>query len=78
MEDEESRFVYALDKFLSVLNIFEDSGRTNIELGITFDEQVAYKRPRIAQHSFLLSLYDKFVAFCAQRPELHYQATAAE
>lgn len=79
--DEESRFIYALDKFLSDLNIFEDKGRTNIELGVTFDEQVAYKRPRIAAHPFLLTMYDQFVAFCAQRPELYYfndQATAAE
>lgn len=78
LEDEESRFVYALDKFLSDLNIFEDDGRTNLELGITFEATIAYKRPRIAKHPIVHEMYEKFIAFCAQRPELHYQGTAAE
>lgn len=71
--DEESRFVYALDKFLSDLNIYEDGGRTNIDLEITLKKQSAYKRPRIRKHPFLLELYDDFVAFCEYRPDVNFQ-----
>lgn len=79
-EDEESRFVYALDKFVADLNILEDEGRTNLLLGVTFDEKVAYKRPRIAEHELLVELFDEFCEYCSARPELYYQpeTTAAE
>ncbi len=82
-EDEESRFIYALDKFLSDLNIYEDNGRTNRVLGITLEEQIAYKRQRVAAHSFVLGLYEEFVEHCRSRPDLfHTQVgrilTAAE
>lgn len=74
LEDEESRFVYALDKFLSDLNIYEDNGRTNRPLGITRDEQIAYKRPRIAQHPFLLSMYDEWMEHCQDRRDMFFWA----
>lgn len=72
LEDEESRFVYALDKFLSDLNIYEDNGRTNRMLGITRDEQIAYKRPRIAEHPFLLELYDEWMECCKDQLDLFF------
>lgn len=71
--DEESRFVNALDKFLAELNIFEDNGRTDLRLQLSLDEKIAYKRPRIASHPFLLELYDEFCKFCEHRPELFFQ-----
>lgn len=62
-EDEESKFVYALDKLLSELNIFEDRGRTDKRLGLTLKEKVSYKRPRIAKHPLLLEYYDELCEF---------------
>ncbi len=72
LEDEESRFVYALDKFLAELNVYEDDGRTDKILCLTRDEIEEYKRPRIAEHDFLYELYDDFCKFVRLRPEIHF------
>ncbi len=72
LEDEESQFVYALDKFLSDLNIWEDNGRTNRVLGVTFEAAVEYKRPRIASHQFILELYDMYINTCCEEPDLFF------
>jgi 5'-deoxynucleotidase YfbR-like HD superfamily hydrolase len=73
-QDEESRFVYALDKFLSDLNIYEDGGRTNMMLRVTLEEQMAYKRPRVAAHPKILEFYDEFCRFCAAyRHDVHFE-----
>lgn len=79
-EDEEGRFVDALDKFLAELNIYEDRGRTDRLLQITRSEKVAYKRKRIKAHPFLLDLYDDFCTFCDHRTDIFFQPeqTAAE
>jgi 5'-deoxynucleotidase YfbR-like HD superfamily hydrolase len=82
-EDEESRFVYALDKFLAKLNIFEDSGRTNHLFGVTLEDEIARNRPRVARHPFVLKLYDEFIEHCRRSlPDMFYQedtqTTAAE
>jgi hypothetical protein len=66
-------FVYALDKFVAELNIFEDNGRTNKTLGLTLEEKIAYKRPRIAKDPLLLKYYDEFCEFLAYRPDLYYR-----
>lgn len=74
--DEESRFVYALDKFIADLNIFEDNGRTNILLGVTYEKKIAYKRHRIAEYPFLLELFDEFCKYCKEHEsELYFQPT---
>lgn len=62
-EDEESQFVYALDKLLSELNIFEDNGRTDKTLGLTLADKIPFKRPRIAKHPLLLKYYDEMCEF---------------
>jgi putative hydrolase of HD superfamily len=74
-EDDESRFVYALDKLVAELNIFEDNGRTDKMLGLTLEEKIAYKHPRIAKDPLLLKYYDEFCEFLAYRPDLYYRPT---
>jgi len=74
LADEESRFVYALDKFLACLNIHEDGGRTNLKLKVTKEAEQAYKWPRIAKHPELLLFYDAFCKFCKDYP-YYYQPT---
>ena len=76
--DEESRFIYALDKFIAILNIAQDQGRTNHRLGVTLDAEEAYKRPKIAQHSFVLKLYEVFHQKMQRRPDLYAQAPPAQ
>lgn len=72
-DKEESRFVYALDKFLASLNIHEDEGRTNLLLKVTQAMEAAYKRSRIAEHPGVLELYDAFCEFCKDKPEHYFQ-----
>ncbi|MEX0917951.1 MAG: HD domain-containing protein [Candidatus Paceibacterota bacterium] len=74
--DEESRFVYALDKFIADLNIFEDGGRTNRVLKVTYEEKLEYKWHKIAEHPFLLDLYGEFCRYCKEHEsELYFQPT---
>lgn len=60
--DEESRFVYAMDKLVSEINVSQDDGRTNKLLGLDIKTLDLYKRPRIAKHPFVLKLYDAHFA----------------
>lgn len=76
--DEESRFIYAFDKLLADLNIFEDGGRTNRKLGVTLEEVIAYKQPRAAVHPFVLICFDEFCRYCRLRPELFFQPEQTE
>lgn len=70
-DDKESRFVYALDKLIAEINIFEDGGRTDITLGVTLGEKVSYKRPRIERDPLILKYYDEILAFIATyRPDV--------
>jgi len=71
-DDEESRFIYALDKFLAELNIYEDNGYTDILLGVSRSAKEAYKKPKIAEHPFILNLYEEFCRFCRVREEYGY------
>ncbi len=47
-ENPESRFIYALDKLLPVLNIYLDGGRTWKSYGITSDMLIHNKREKIS------------------------------
>lgn len=58
-EDEESRFIYALDKLVAVINIYEDGGRTFKRTGANFEEHNAYKTPRVRKHPVVKKLYDE-------------------
>ena len=57
--DEESRFVYAMDKLLAEINIALDGGRANIRLGVSIETMDLYKRPRVSRHPFVLELYEE-------------------
>lgn len=49
-EDEESKFIYALDKVLAPINVYLDNGRTWQKKGITFDKFLDNKLPKVAAH----------------------------
>jgi putative hydrolase of HD superfamily len=58
-ETEESRFLKALDKFVSVVNIYQDNGRTLKKLRTMFEEWDAYKRPLCGKHHIVGKLYEE-------------------
>lgn len=73
--DEESRFVYALDKFLAQMNIARDGGRTNHKLGVSLETLDLYKRPRVARHPVVLELYEElFKTLLARKHQLFFCA----
>lgn len=47
-EDNESRFVYALDKLVPTINIYLDNGKAWKEFKITFDKMTSNKTRKIA------------------------------
>ena len=62
-EDEESKFVYALDKLISEINIYQDAGRTDKTLRVTLEEKSLYKREKVARHVKILELHDELMAY---------------
>lgn len=78
-EDDESRFIYALDKLLAEMNIARDGGRTNHKLEVTLETLDLYKRPRISRHPFVLELYDElFKTLMVNKEKLFFRAKAKE
>jgi putative hydrolase of HD superfamily len=50
-EDEESKFIYALDKIIPPINIYLDGGRTWQKQGITFEQIIENKASKVSAHS---------------------------
>ena len=68
--DEEARFVYSLDKFVSLILIYVSGGLFWQHEGITFEQHLAKVdeiRPKIAKHPVVLQWYDDALAALAAR-----------
>lgn len=61
-EDRESRFVYALDKVLPLIQIREDGGRAWKEGGVTLDMLIAHKTPKVALSPEVEPYFNELVA----------------
>lgn len=59
--DEESKFVYALDKLLPILNIYLDNGRTWQVDGISFDALATHKAAPISVSPDIKAYYDQLL-----------------
>ena len=60
--DRESRFVYALDKVIPVLNIYSDKGRTWKALGITLDMLIEHKTDKVALSPEVKKYFDELIS----------------
>ena len=60
-EDEESRFIYALDKVVAPINIYLDGGKLWKVKGVTFDELLEQKTPKVAEHPEVKKYFDQLV-----------------
>ena len=62
--DEESRFVYALDKLLATMMVVQDGGRIWKKHGLTFEDYAQKfgesQRLKIAAHPLVLGWYEEF------------------
>lgn len=59
--DDEAKFVYALDKFLPPLNAYRDNGRTFHKKGVTFEQMMENKLPKVAAHPEVKKYFDQLV-----------------
>ena len=65
MQEEEARFVYALDKLMPLVMIVADEGKWFKENGITYERLLKKhneKRVQVAQHPAVLQWYDEMFA----------------
>lgn len=60
-KDEESRFVYALDKILPILNICLDNGYSWKQNGVSVEDVVEYKSKQIADVPEIKKYFDLLV-----------------
>lgn len=65
--DPESKFIYALDKVLPMLNIYLDNGRTWKKFGITLDMLLAHNSQAVAQSPDVLKYFNKLVILLKKR-----------
>lgn len=65
-QTRESRFVYALDKLLPILNIYTDGGRTWHQEGITLNQLLGAKTDKISLSPEVVPFYKEMVAILRQ------------
>ncbi|HUD02569.1 MAG TPA: HD domain-containing protein [Candidatus Paceibacterota bacterium] len=71
---EVSCFLKALDKFVSVVNIYQDNGRTLKKLRTKFKAWDAYKRPNMGRHPVIKDLYEELRPILQASTYLYYTA----
>lgn len=60
-DDEESKFIYALDKILPVLNIYIDNGRTWKLDNVTLDMLIKGKAEKVKESKIIEQYFEKIV-----------------
>ncbi len=58
-DDQESTFIYALDKIIAPLNIYLSDGRTWKERNVTFEQLVANKQDKVKLDPVISEYFDK-------------------
>lgn len=71
----EARFVWALDKFLNLLALYEDKGYYFLRGKITkerFEKHLATHRQKAHAHAGVAEYYEQLRSLCDQHPEYFY------
>lgn len=74
--DDESRFVYALDKLLPILNIYLDQGRTWQKDGISFDVLETHKSKPISLSPEVKVFYDQLLVILEENKHMFSNSSA--
>lgn len=69
-DDQESRFVYALDKLMPSLMIYLNESQHYVTRKISYEEVIAYVEPKVALDPTVTTLWNEFKPRLAARPEL--------
>lgn len=59
--DEESKFVYALDKLIAPINIYLDHGRSWNKQKVTLQQILDYKTPKVEVHPEVKKYFDELI-----------------
>ncbi len=74
-DDEESKFIYALDKVVAPINIYLDGGKLWKVKGVTFEELVENKAPKVAAHAEVKKYFDQLLVLLEkEKHDLFHQA----
>lgn len=68
--ENESKFVYALDKLITILDIYTDNGRTWKKSGITLDMIIEAKQDKIAVSPEIKPYFDEIVKILKEKEDL--------
>lgn len=68
--DREARFIYALDKLLPILNIYQDSGRSWHREGVTLQMIRDYKTSKVAVSPEVEPYFQELMAILESQPSL--------
>ena len=68
-DTNESKFIYALDKLLPILNNYLDEGRNWIRQGVSLDQLIAVKRGKIDLDPAIHDYYAQSLALLRNKPE---------
>jgi putative hydrolase of HD superfamily len=69
-QDEESKFVYALDKIQPIINIYLDGGRTWKENDITLELLKEKKKEKVAVSPYVEKIFQELVAILEKESKL--------
>jgi len=69
-EDEESRFIYALEKLIAVINVYQDDGRAWKKLRLSLEVLDSYKSHRVKRHDSVKALYEEMLVLLKAKPHL--------
>ncbi|MBX4195745.1 HD domain-containing protein [Candidatus Parcubacteria bacterium] len=69
-EDQESKFVYALDKIMPILNIYLDEGHSWKFYDVKIDDVIRYKQDKIAESPVVKKYFDLIIPLLRSLPEL--------
>ncbi len=72
-EDEESKFIYALDKVVAPINIYMDGRKLWKEKGVTLKEVMENKLPKVAEHPEVKKYFDQLAEIFKKEPDLFHQ-----
>lgn len=67
LADDESRFVYALDKILPIINIYLDGGRTWRQDGVTLEKLLRKKTDKVAVSEEVYSYFEEIVSLLKEQ-----------
>ncbi len=72
-EDDESRFVYALDKILPILNIYLDGGRSWKADNVTLDMLITGKKDKVAVSNEIKPYFDELVEILSKEKSFFHE-----